>query len=491
MTMQEESIVPATSVSRALARDRLGVLEIGSAIASSVAPLTVVALVVITALAVTGLIGVPVAILAVAAILMVFAVGYMAMSRHIDNAGAFYAYVAQGLGRPLGVGTAWFALFVYNSFQLCCYGGIGALAALTSPLIRSSTGIAVAWWVFAFAAWAVVGLLGAHEVKLSGRILMVLVILETVLVVAFTVAIMLTPGFHFSLDALSVRNLWMPGVGTLIVLGMTAYAGIEQSVVYGEESKNRERTIPRATYGTILVVAAVYVFASVVVISAGGPQIIGRASAEGSELFFTMSAVVLGQTALLVGKAALGSSLFAAAVSFHQAIARYVFALGREGVLPRTFGATVKGGAPRNASIVQTAFAFCVLATYAIAGWDPLVQLFYWGSTTGGLGILLLITLTSAAVIVYFWRDSRGESLWHRRIAPLLATVILLFVSVKALQSLPIQYAVEGGTGPARAVPIALLVVFAAGTGWGVVLRFLNPPVYAGIGRGTRSATVL
>lgn len=476
-------IAKRTSVSTALAHDRLGVLEIGSSVASAVAPLTVTALVVSSALAVTGLIGVPIALAAVALIMQIFSVGYTAMARHIHNAGALYAYIAQGIGRPFGVGTAWFALATYNAFQLCCYGGLGSLAV---PLVVGWTGLGVPWWVFAFAAWILVAVLGAREARLSGRVLMVLVIAETVLVTAFSAAIMLTPGFQFNLDALSLANLWMPATGTLLVIGFTAYAGIEQAAVYGEEAKDRLRTIPRATYGTIAVIGVVYVFASLVVISAGGPQIIDRATNEGGTLFFNEATVLLGKTALTVGTILLITSLFAALLAFHQAIARYVFALGREGVLPRAFGNIVKG-APRNASFAQTTLALGVLVTYAVAGWDPLVKLFYYGSTTGGLGILLLVTGTTLAIIWFFARDARGENIWRRLIAPLVTAVVLVPVSVVAVQSLPVQYNVAAGTGPALIVPIALAVIFSGGILYGLILKFVNPDVYQGIGRGTRS----
>ncbi|MBN3778663.1 hypothetical protein G3O06_14035 [Burkholderia sp. Ac-20345] len=33
---------------------------------------------------------------------LVFSVGFCAMSRYVKNAGAFYAYIAQGMGRPWG-----------------------------------------------------------------------------------------------------------------------------------------------------------------------------------------------------------------------------------------------------------------------------------------------------------------------------------------------------------------------------------------------------
>ena len=476
-----------TSVSTALARNRLGPFAIGSAIASSVAPLTVVALVVSTALAVTGLRGVPIAIIAVASILLIFVVGYLAMARHIPNAGAFYAYVAHGLGRPFGVGTSWVALATYSSFQLCCYGGLGA--AIAAPLLNEWFGVDLPWFVVAFVAWILVAVLGANEIKLSEKVLVVLVVAETILVLLYSIAIMFTPGFGFAGAALSLSNLWGPGAGTLIVIGMTAFAGVEQSAVYIEESKDPRRTIPIATYATVITIAVVYVFASWVQISAGGPQIIDRAATESSDLFFNQAAVQLGNAAVHLGHVLLGSSLIAALLAFHNAITRYTFALGREGVLPRVFGHTTIKGAPRNASLAQTALAFVVLTVYAIMGWDPLVQLFYWGSTAGGLGVLLLITLTSIAVIIYFARDARGENLWQRHIAPLIASVILLVVAYLALDNLATLFGVDPGTGPARIVPIVYLVIFAAGVAWALILRRTKPDVYEGIGRGTRSAT--
>ncbi|MFC7527555.1 APC family permease [Actinoplanes sp. GCM10030250] len=474
-------------MSYTLARNRLGAFSIGSVIASSVAALTVITLVVPLALAATGLIGFPVAIIAVAAILMIYAVGFLAMARHIPNAGAFYAYVAHGIGRPFGVGTSWFALVTYNSFQLCCYGAFSA--AIGAPLLSSWLGYAVPWIIPALFAWALVAVLGANEIKVSGYVLVFLVVAETVLVALYSVAIMFTPGFAFNGAAMSVSGLSGPTLGVLVVLGATSFAGVEQSVVYIEESKDPKRTIPVATYVTIAAIGVIYWFGSWVQISAGGPQIIDRATAEGADLFFNQAALMLGQGSVTLGKILLGTGTVAAMLAFHNAITRYTFALGREGVLPRLFGHTTIKGAPRNASLAQTGLALLVLIVFAVAGWDPLVQLFYWGSTTGGLGVLLLYTLTSISVICFFARDKRGESWWRRLVAPLIATMVLLFVTILAVDNLAGLYGVAPGTGPARIVPIALLCVFAAGTGWGLILKSRNPQVYAGIGRGTRSTT--
>src|SRR2546429_2215531 len=110
-------------VAMALAANRLGPLPIAFFVLSAAAPLTVAAGVIPVGYATTGITGIPVAFIAAGIVLAVFAVGFTAMSRHISNAGAFYAYVARGLGRPLGVAAGWMSLLAYNFLQIGIYGG--------------------------------------------------------------------------------------------------------------------------------------------------------------------------------------------------------------------------------------------------------------------------------------------------------------------------------------------------------------------------------
>ena len=79
------------TVSRALARDRLGVPSVLAFVLASIAAMTVCAGVIPNAYAVTGLTGIPFAFIAVAVILALSCPGYMAMSRRIRNSGSFHA----------------------------------------------------------------------------------------------------------------------------------------------------------------------------------------------------------------------------------------------------------------------------------------------------------------------------------------------------------------------------------------------------------------
>ena len=69
------------------------------------------------------------------------------------------------------------------------------------------------------------------------------------------------------------------------------------------------------------------------------------------------------------------TSLFAAALAFHNVVWRYVFALGRENVLPAAFGRTSGTNIPRAASLAQSAIGLAVILTYATGGWPPMTDL--------------------------------------------------------------------------------------------------------------------
>jgi len=261
-------------------------------------------------------------------------------------------------------------------------------------------------------------------------------------------------------------------------------------VVFAEESRDPRRTVSRATYIAIALIAVLYGFASWSMISAAGGNVVDRAGKEGPELFFDVASDKLGSAAVNLGHALFLTSLIAAMISFHNIIARYTFSLGREGVLPRMFGKTVPGtGAPKNGSIAQSVVGLVVIVLYAVAGWDPLTQLFFWGGTGGGLGVLLLITVTSIAVIGYFARNKQGEDVWHRIGAPVIATILLLVMLYLTFSNIAALFGVPPGSKPTWVVPTAFGVVMVAGIIWALVLRSSRPQVYAGIGLGARSVS--
>ncbi|MGI5151436.1 APC family permease [Plantactinospora sp. CA-294935] len=456
---------------------------------SAAAPLTVVAGGATTGYAITGVTGIPVAYLATAAILALFAVGYVAMSRHILNAGAFYTYITHGLGKPAGVAGAMVALLAYNAMQIGLYGGFGAV---TADFVNPRLGVDLAWWVYALVAWLVVAVLGLSRVDFNGRVLAVMLTAEIGVVVVFDAVMVTHPSdAGLSLATLSPAHLIGAGIGAALVTAITGFVGFEATVVFSEETRDPRRTIARATYIAVVVTGLLYGASAWAMSVATGPdRIVAAATSDGTDLIFYLVAPHVGQTVVTVGQILFITSLFAALLSFHNTVARYAFALGREGVLPAWLGRTRRrSGAPGGGSIIQTALALAVLVGYAIAGADPIVHLFFWVTVTGGLGVLLLMTGTSAAVVGYFARHRHGEPMWHRQVAPGLATLLLAVVVWVTLAEFATLLGV-GPTSPLRWMfPAAYAVAATVGAGWALVLRTTKPQVYEAIGLGAHSAT--
>jgi len=478
-----------SNVTDALAADRLGVPAVVFFVMSAATPLTVVAGVVTLAYAITGRLGLPLAFLLIGALLAIFGVGYVAMSRHVANAGAFYAYIAQGLGRPVGVGMAWVALVAYNLLQVGLYGVIGAAA---SPLLELWFGISLPWWVIALAAWAIVAVLGLQQVDINGKVLAVLLCAEVAVIAFFSFASLGNPAEgNLTFTTLEPGNLFGPGIGALLALGVLGFVGFEAATVFAEESKHPRRTVPTAMYTAIAIIAVLYALAAWSMSVAVGPErIVAAAGEQEIDLIFNLAADHLGAVFADIGYGLLLTSLLAAMIAFHNITARYGFSLGRERVLPAVFGRTSRrSGSPKVASLVQSLVGVAVILTYAVAGWDPLVQLFFWLGTSGGLGVLLLIAVTAVAVLAFFARQPMGETLWRRILAPVLALAGLAAVVWLALAHFGTLLGVDESHPLRWGIPAGYLLVALLGTGWGLILRTTRPDVYTGIGRGAKAVT--
>src|ERR1044072_8694304 len=112
-----------------LRKNSLGVRAVTFLVVSAAAPLTAVAGGVPLSMLLGNGPGIPLTFLLVTAILLLFSVGYVAMARHIRNAGAFYSYTAQGLGGMMGGATAIVAILAYNAMQIGVFGLFGAATA--------------------------------------------------------------------------------------------------------------------------------------------------------------------------------------------------------------------------------------------------------------------------------------------------------------------------------------------------------------------------
>ncbi|MGV9530866.1 APC family permease [Streptomyces cellulosae] len=479
---------------RALRADRLGTGGLLLSVLAATAPLMVVAGVMPTTFAVMGIVGQPLLFVVLGAVLVLFSLGYAEMSRHVHNAGAFYAYISRGLGGTAGAGAALVALVAYNSLQVGIYGIFGFEV---SGLFATYADLEVAWWIPALVAALAVGALGWLKIDVNAKVLGVLLVVEVLLVVVFDIAAVADPGKEgLSLHAFNPDTLTGAGVGTALCFCIAAFLGFEQAPVYAEETSKPHVLVPRVMFLAVTGVAVFFAISSWALTVATGPAAIVPTSQEQSAgLLFFLTEDRLGATFTDVLHVLFVTGMFAAMLSFHNVVARYAFAMGREGLLPAAFGRTTgSSGAPGTGSLLQTGIAVVLVLTFALtddkpAGdpTAPVLHLFTWGGNIGALGVIVLMAIASLSVVVFFVRRGAASAQAWRLVTSAVAGIALVVIAGYTVK----DFDVLVGTGPDSALrwilPGVIGLALVIGLVQGAVLRARAPEKHARIGLGNEA----
>lgn len=386
-------------------------------------------------------------------VLTLFAIGYAAMSRHIVATGAFYGYISHGLGRVVGLGSGFLITLAYMVFEASL---VGIFSFFANDLFQTFFQVDVPWVVFAVAMLATNAVLTYFDLNLAARVLGVFLVTEILMLSLLALSVLFAGGGPqgWSWGSLNPLNGFhdLGGVvqgpaGPLAVAGSAgvglffafwSWVGFESSAMYAEESKNPKKIIPIAIVTSVVGVGLFYVLVSWLAIVGTGPEnavVLAQDSSTAGNIFFGPVQSHLGVWAVNLFKVLLMTGSFACGMAFHNCAARYLYALGRENVIPgmrKTIGSTHSAhGSPHVAGFVQTAFATVVVLFFAATGRDPYTGLYGLMALLGTTAILIVQALTAFAVISYFHvlRHHPETAHWFRTlVAPLLGGLGMVYV---------------------------------------------------------------
>jgi amino acid transporter len=459
----------------ALKRNALGVPAILFFVFSAQAPLTGIVGAAGVAVALGNGAGAPGAYLIVGLVIILFAVGFTTITRHIDARGGFFAIISAGLGRRAGGGGSWLALLSYNTIQAAMYGLFGATLA---GLVSQYTGLDVPWWLAAAAAIALVWFLGSRGIEVGARVLAVLVVLEVLLLLAFAFGVLFTSG-PGNLDAsasFSPRAVLSGAPGIAIMFGIASMFGFESTAIFSPEAKDPRKTVPRATYIAVVSIAVFFAFVMWMLISYYGAHHAQQAAlkylATSPDQFVLVPLdAVLGPWAGAVAQILLCTSLLAGLLAFHNMVTRYFHAMAGEGTLPEALERTNRFHAPAIASTTQTIVAAVLIAPFALFRLEPLTTLFAWLSGLSVAALVVLYVLSSIAILAFFQRHRVERNPWTTRIAPAVTIVLTLgelYLIVANFSTLAGSSTLLGWLLLA-AVPVVFII------GWATARRALAP----------------
>ncbi|WP_433799950.1 APC family permease [Actinomycetospora sp. CA-084318] len=462
-----ESTAPAGTHATTLRRGSLGVAAIVFFVLSAQSPLTGIAGALPIAIAEGNGPGAPAAFLVVGIVMALFSVGYMTMSRHLTDGGAFYTYIGRGLGAVPGAGAAFTALLAYCVVQAAMYGLYGFTVSF---LLSTYVGLEVPWWVCSVVTMVLVMGWAWLNIEIGARVLAALVALEMGLLLVFAVVTIVKGGGPegFGVAATFSPSALVAGApGIAFTFAIASMFGFESTALYATEAVNPRRTVPRATYVSVALVAGFFAFISWTVVSFyGAGQVTAAAgnalqSGDATSLVTGAVAANLGGWAGDAVSIILATSLLAGILAFHNAINRYLHSLAEHGVLPARVAWTNRHGSPYIAGTISTVIAILLVVPFAIGGLDPVLNLFSWFGGAAVAALVVLYLLTTISVVLFFRGQRTEEPRWNTTVSPVLAGLLILAGLVVLVSNFQL---LTGGSGATAVLLLmSVVVVFVVG----------------------------
>ncbi|MDH6195983.1 amino acid transporter [Mycobacterium frederiksbergense] len=323
---------------------------------------------------------------------MVFtARSYAKMAVAYPVAGSAYTYTQKAFGAPIGFLAGWSLLLDYLFLPMINYLVIGIYLHAAVPAIPA--------WVFVLLSIAAVTVLNIVGIVSVARASVVIISVQTIFIATFLV---LTCSKVFSFGTV---DLMAPFHGDGSTTGFSpvlagaailclSFLGFDAVSTLSEETKDPKRSVPQAIMISTAAAGVLFVVLSYLGqlvfpsnqftdVESGSLDLMLATGGQFMQTFFT-AAYVAG---------ALGS-----AIASQASVARILYAMGRDGILPRTFFGYVS---PRFATPVYAIVAVSVISLLAMV-----ISLTTLASVVS-FGALVAFSVVNLSVIKHYFVDQR------------------------------------------------------------------------------------
>jgi len=505
-----------------LQRDAVGVVGLIAGAGGAVAPLAAMFFNVPSIAGQAGA-AIPLVFLISAVGMILFAVSIVYFARRISSAGGLYTWVSHGLGSRAGYYSGWLMLGGYALFEAASCLAFGGLTDNTlSTLGFHMPG---GWATYALLAAIAVSALTFFDVRWSARVLTPFLILEVGSLLVLDIVVIARGGAHgqdfvhtFTTTGTALKNVFpggLLGIGVGMALAVWSFVGGEQGVAFGEEVRFPKKAIPWGLFGVFAGIGVLFILTTYAAVIGVGwehsADTLGNL-AIAPQPYFDLANHFVGPWLSVILYITISTSTFAACIAFHNGMVRYLYAMGRETVLPEQLGKThPRFKSPYIASLTQSVFTVIVILLMALVIQHTNKD----GSTTYGLGIangtfyqqtngiasygwlaiigtinfIIVYILVNIAAPVYARRHNEFRILTHV-VAPLISSLVLLIPLVSfVMPAIPGIGSFFTGLGfyptpfPLNILPIFPLLWLIIGFVYSTYLARTNPQRFATLGQ--------
>lgn len=338
---------------------------------------------------------VPAAYLAALVAMFFTAMSYGRMASAFPVAGSAYSYVRKAISPKLGFIAGWAVLLDYLFLPMAIW--------LIGAAYLHSAFPSVPQWVWVLAFIGVTSVINIIGLKLANGINALLMLVQFLVLVAFVALCTHYIGGDASKPLWTITpffngQMQMPLIMSGAAIACYSFLGFDAVSTLTEETRDPRRTIPRAIMLITLIGGLIFVGVSYFV-QIAHPSFeftdVDSAAYEiarniGGDLF--VSIFLIG---LIVGQ-------FASGLSAQASGSRLLFAMGRDGVLPKSFFGTLHArfGTPVNSILLCAVVALLALKLDVTTSTSFI-----------NFGAFLAFSLVNLSVIFHYWIGAKQRGL--------------------------------------------------------------------------------
>jgi len=368
--------------------------------------------------------------------MLLAASGIIEMASELPSAGAFYTYVARGLGPRAGFITGG---LMFVAYALLAPAEVGLIGSYLQTTFEVELGVHLPWWLIGMVPAVATVVLAYRGIAVSLRTALVLFGFEVLVILVLALIVLLSGGadgvgLHPLTPSASPHGF--SGLATGFVFAALSFVGFEAATTLSEEVRQPRRTIPRAVLLSVIGVGVLYVFciwAEVIGLGERATNALTGASTPWNDLATRYAAWM--KWPVIVASV---SSMFAVMVSSANGVVRILHTMGREQLLPRMLAYVhPRHRTPTRAVLAVGAFSIAVALGLGVAN-GGLGDAAAGSNVYGYLGFLLTLgilpvyVLTNLAAIAYFRRAGRLHLVRHA-VLPLAGAVVMVVLLVEQI----------------------------------------------------------
>ena len=414
-----------------LKKDNLSIIETVALSVAIIAPTAAMALN-ISLMAVTCSFSAPLVFLISTIIVGLVSYSIIKFNHYISASGSLYAFTKKSLGDKMGFTSGWALLLAY----IMLAGGTAAGFGNFFSGFLAVFGLNVNWLPISIISSIAMIFLGIADAKICNRIILIIEGISILLILILSVVILFKVGTTtgLSLVPFKTNGVSTSALASASVFAFLSFIGFESASSLGEETKNPKKFIPIAIISAVFLSGLFYLVCSYAQVIGFGVDSEGLKALSSSTLplsDLSTKYMTTGFGTVLILVAALSN--FSCALGSYCAGSRMLFALSRDGLMPKIMMKLhPKHDTPYFALILIIVISNVVqMGLFKHDG----IEVFGYLATIGSLAILVSYIFTSVGAMVYFTKNK----VWGKAhlIVPIVSILALLYVLYSNIYPIP------------------------------------------------------